>query len=230
MELNLNSNNISDAGAVALSSFLRHNTSLKVLDLKKGLLLLLAPFPQTLAWNRLTWEEIAVLGTTVPPLLRTCWRPILHWLFSVAASLENVDLIPLHRASLPWLVSRSLSLLFAPWIALVCRAKLHLSMVSSATPSWKVRDLIFTWPLRTVNSLLIIFDDPEMVPQVDYLTALNRGGRRILKSDENRVPNSLWPLILAKSSNIPNVLYYFLRKKPDVLVNTSPASRKRKRE
>jgi hypothetical protein len=40
-------------------------------------------------------------------------------------------------------------------------------------------------------------------------------------------------LILAKSSSNPDVLYYFLREKPDVLINKpTPArvSRRRKRE
>lgn len=71
----------------------------------------------------------------------------------------------------------------------------------------------------------------EIIRKVNHLTALNRGGRRILKAAS--VPSALWPLILARSSNDPGVLYSFLREKPADLIGTKiPAapSRKRKRD
>lgn len=72
----------------------------------------------------------------------------------------------------------------------------------------------------------------EMKPKVELQMTLNRAGKRILRS-ESQVPDSLWPLILAKSSKKPDVLYFFLREKPGVLINKPPPparnSRKRKR-
>jgi hypothetical protein len=61
----------------------------------------------------------------------------------------------------------------------------------------------------------------ELAPQIQYQMALNRAGKRILKS-QGHVPDSLWPLVLAGSSNNPDALYFFLREKPDVLINKPP--------
>jgi hypothetical protein len=73
-----------------------------------------------------------------------------------------------------------------------------------------------------------------IMPQVEYLLKLNRGGRKILKS--SNVPSALWPCVLAKSSKDPDVLFFFLREKPtDIVPKTTkpaaapPVSRKRKR-
>lgn len=57
--------------------------------------------------------------------------------------------------------------------------------------------------------------------------ALNRGGRKILGSHD--VPRSLWPYILAKSSKIPDVVYYFLQQKPDLFKKQETLLGKRKR-
>lgn len=57
--------------------------------------------------------------------------------------------------------------------------------------------------------------------QIKYQMALNQAGKRILKS-QGHVPDSLWPLVLAKSSNNPDALYFFLREKPEVLINKPP--------
>lgn len=72
----------------------------------------------------------------------------------------------------------------------------------------------------------------DMRSKMKYQMALNKAGKRILKSDENDVPGGLWPLILEQSSHNPDALYFFLRKKPDVLINkplSAGVSRKRKR-
>lgn len=47
--------------------------------------------------------------------------------------------------------------------------------------------------------------------RTSYIMALNRAGRRILVAPQSTVPISLWPRILAKSSNNADVLYHFLR-------------------
>jgi hypothetical protein len=71
---------------------------------------------------------------------------------------------------------------------------------------------------------LEIFHVDDM-PQVKILVALNRGGRRLLSpTGENFPPLNYWPLILlARSSNDrmhnSDVLFQFLREKPDVLVS-----------
>jgi hypothetical protein len=65
--------------------------------------------------------------------------------------------------------------------------------------------------------------DFEVMPQVNRLLALNRGGRRLLSATGESVPPlNYWPRILARSSadSIRNadVLFYFLREIPNVLV------------
>jgi Ran GTPase-activating protein (RanGAP) involved in mRNA processing and transport len=67
----------------------------------------------------------------------------------------------------------------------------------------------------------------ETMKQVNHLLALNRGGRRILSS-ELEVPRSLWPRVLALSKYEPDVIYFFLKEKPDVFFKRS-ALGKRKR-
>lgn len=63
--------------------------------------------------------------------------------------------------------------------------------------------------------------------QLDLITSLNRAGRRILRSPRD-VPRSLWPLVLAKSSDKADVIYFFLREKPDLFKKqTSLGKRKR---
>ena len=62
-------------------------------------------------------------------------------------------------------------------------------------------------------------DDVEVMPQVEHLLALNRGGRRLLSATGNSVPQiHYWPRILARSSANADVLLYFLREIPNVLV------------
>lgn len=63
--------------------------------------------------------------------------------------------------------------------------------------------------------------------QADLLTALNEGGRQVLGAHD--VPRALWPHILAKSSDKPDVIYYFLQQKPDLLKKQSLLG-KRKRD
>lgn len=86
------------------------------------------------------------------------------------------------------------------------------------------------------NTTVEVVDSPncpkETLAAAQYYAELNRGGRKILASQGN-VPPSLWPRILARSPNKPNVLYFSLQEKPDVLVSQHRAgtiARKRKRE
>jgi Ran GTPase-activating protein (RanGAP) involved in mRNA processing and transport len=85
------------------------------------------------------------------------------------------------------------------------------------------------------NTTLETFDfaamrsDIKVIPQVDRLLALNRGGRRLLTvTGESVPPLNYWPHILAKSSDNADVLFHFLREIPNVLVEKA-GSRKRKR-
>jgi Ran GTPase-activating protein (RanGAP) involved in mRNA processing and transport len=69
----------------------------------------------------------------------------------------------------------------------------------------------------------------EIMPQVRRLTALNRAGRRILKS-ETEVARSLWPHILGRSSgNNPEAIYFFLRENPHLFKKKQSVLGKRKR-
>jgi hypothetical protein len=84
------------------------------------------------------------------------------------------------------------------------------------------------------NTTLETFDlDPmhrdfEVMPQVERLLALNRGGRRLLSATGESVPPlNYWPRILARSSDNADVLFHFLREIPNVLV-AKTGSRKRK--
>jgi hypothetical protein len=71
--------------------------------------------------------------------------------------------------------------------------------------------------------------DFEVMPQVERLLALNRGGRRLLSATgESASPLNYWPRILARSSDNADVLFFFLREIPNVLV-AKAGSRKRKR-
>jgi len=81
------------------------------------------------------------------------------------------------------------------------------------------------------------FFSPDFVPnphivetriQVNHLLTLNRGGRSILSS-EREVPHSLWPRVLALSTQEPDVIYFFLKEKPDVFFKRT-ALGKRKRD
>jgi hypothetical protein len=69
----------------------------------------------------------------------------------------------------------------------------------------------------------------KVMPHVNRLLALNRGGRRLLSATGESVPPlNYWPRILARSSDTADVLFHFLREIPNVLV-AKAGSRKRKR-
>lgn len=53
----------------------------------------------------------------------------------------------------------------------------------------------------------------RLMSRANHLLTLNRGGRRILRS-ESDVPRSLWPLVLAKSANKADVITSFSRRNP----------------
>jgi hypothetical protein len=85
------------------------------------------------------------------------------------------------------------------------------------------------------NTTLEIFNfvamrcDFKVIPQVERLLTLNRGGRRLLSAtDESVPPLNYWPRILARSSDNADVLFHFFREIPNVLV-AKATSRKRKR-
>jgi hypothetical protein len=69
----------------------------------------------------------------------------------------------------------------------------------------------------------------DVMPQVERLLALNRGGRRLLSATGESVPPlNYWPRILERSSDNADVLFHFLREIPNVLVAMA-GSRKHKR-
>lgn len=79
---------------------------------------------------------------------------------------------------------------------------------------------------------LSFFVSESFKAKAERLTALNRAGRKILNVHD--LPRSLWPHILAKSSDKPDVIYYFLQQKPELFMKEpSPSPRhlgKRKRD
>jgi Ran GTPase-activating protein (RanGAP) involved in mRNA processing and transport len=50
--------------------------------------------------------------------------------------------------------------------------------------------------------------------EIRYWTSLNAAGRRVLRNP--RFPRALWALLLSKASKNPEILYYFLRQKPEI--------------
>ena len=71
--------------------------------------------------------------------------------------------------------------------------------------------------------------DFKVMPQVNRLLALNRGGRSLLSATgESAPPLNYWPRILARSSGNADVLFHFLREISNVLVEKA-SSRKRQR-
>jgi hypothetical protein len=68
----------------------------------------------------------------------------------------------------------------------------------------------------------------KISPRVNHFLDLNRGGHKILESPS--VPRSLWPHILGRCSNDPNVLCCFLHQKPDVFFKRTRGTQKRKRD
>ncbi len=60
---------------------------------------------------------------------------------------------------------------------------------------------------------------------IDFYLNLNRNGRKFLEPPlTTRVPASLWPSVFAKMSSPQDasLLYYFLQKKPELLVKSEP--------
>jgi hypothetical protein len=72
-----------------------------------------------------------------------------------------------------------------------------------------------------------------ILPEVDHLSALNRGGRRLLTATGESVPPlNYWPRILGRSSANADVLFYLLHEMHNVLLSKASSTRtlKRKRE
>jgi hypothetical protein len=120
----------------------------------------------------------------------------------------------------------------------------QMTSVKTFTFSWYVA--IFTSEIRNIlvkalelNTALEMFDfetmgfDREATSQVTRLLALNRGGRRLLSMTGKRVPPlNYWPRIVARSSTTDrkrnaDVVFYFLREIPNVLVSRAGGSRER---
>jgi hypothetical protein len=50
--------------------------------------------------------------------------------------------------------------------------------------------------------------------EIRYWTSLNAAGRCVLRDET--FPRVLWPLLLGKASMHPEILYYFMRQKPEI--------------
>ena len=78
--------------------------------------------------------------------------------------------------------------------------------------------------LRVLYMESVLYDDEVTERHIDFYVRLNNAGRRLLCDPS--FPASMWPLVLAradadfKSENrAPDVLYYLLREKPDLIGN-----------
>jgi hypothetical protein len=79
----------------------------------------------------------------------------------------------------------------------------------------------------SICSLLVFEGDPidattgEEDPLLEYYLKLNRAGRYVLKDSEACMPPSLWANHLSRSSDDPDILFYFLRMKPTLVGTTT---------
>jgi Ran GTPase-activating protein (RanGAP) involved in mRNA processing and transport len=108
------------------------------------------------------------------------------------------------------------------WSTRVLTAETAHSLLTSLEHNTVLKDVDLNWEFP------LDFEGKELKSKVNYLLRLNRGGRRALT--ETSLPPSLWPTILGRSSTDKDVLFFFLREKPDVLIGKSTPKNTRKRK
>jgi hypothetical protein len=57
--------------------------------------------------------------------------------------------------------------------------------------------------------------------EIEHHLKLNRGGRAMLRKDNNTLPHALWPYILSKQAAQVDVLFMFVSEKPELFCNAT---------
>jgi hypothetical protein len=218
----LSSNNIGDAGALELAVALRQNNTLDLLDLN---------------WNQIGSDGASALADALVANhalkdLNLIFNPIgddgatsIAEMLTRNESIEKVCIGGFYEKGLKAFATRLSSM----------NGLQTLTIWDSNTRGYTSEiGNSFVLALEQ-NTTLERFDfgamrsDLEVMPQVEHLLVLNRGGRRLLSATGESVPPlNYWPRILARSSHNADVLFYFLREIPNVLM-AKAGSRERKR-
>ena len=80
----------------------------------------------------------------------------------------------------------------------------------------------------------VYLEDESLSYDLDYYLRFNRGGRKLLRQEQEDVPAGLWAHVLARSSDDVDVIYYFLQNKPDLIqrhegLKSKPSQRRKRR-
>jgi Ran GTPase-activating protein (RanGAP) involved in mRNA processing and transport len=222
----LHFNNIGDAGALALAVALRQNNTLELLDLlsndiySKGA----SALADALAANG-ALKDLNLLGNPVGDDGATSIAKML----TRNESVEKVCFGQFSEEGLKALATRLSSM--------NSLKTLEVGFYSMRGFASEIQNSIVLALEQNMTMETIDFDASpnglEVMPQVNRLLALNRGGRRLLSAmGASAPPLNYWPRILARSSadtlHNADVLFYFLREIPNVLV-AKAGSWKRKR-
>lgn len=233
-ELDLSDNNIGDDGAIALASALLTNRSVTHLNLsskefnfstlrkspncfgERGAAALVEVLSVNSSLVELNLKEMPIGNAAINSLAEILTK-------NDTLKALSIQLLPSNDCDLKTFLSK------IPEMHGLEKLEIHLdNMVGSPETA---RLLIVSLERNTTLKKFDLWSRPEAIQavmsKVFRLMELNRAGRKILGS--HNVPRSLWPHILAKSSNERDVLYFFLREKPELFMKQSILG-KRKRE
>jgi Ran GTPase-activating protein (RanGAP) involved in mRNA processing and transport len=216
----LHHNNIGDAGALGLALTLRQNNTLELLHLlsngihSKGASALADALVENNALKDLNLRDNSIGDDGATSIAKMLTRN---------ETIENVCIGGFRRKGLMAFATRLSNMNGLKTLEVVSRC------YSSKIGNSFVLALEQNTTLEKFNYHTMLSDSEQVMPQVERLLALNRGGRRLLSATGESVPPlNYWPRILAKSSDNADVLFHFLREMPNVLV-AKASSRKRKR-
>lgn len=228
-KLHLSHNHIGNAGASALAGALKQNAALEHLDLgsndigSDGA----AAFSDALCLNK-TLAEVDFQKNSIDDDGAVCFAQML----TENMSLQNVHIGCFGKHGLEAFVT------CIPQMLGVVTFKISSDLTSFTSDTGK--DFVEALE-QSVQLHNITLYDPTcandqvdaIMPKVNHLLTLNRGGRMFLKTPS--VPRALWSHILGASSQDADVLFFFLREKCDVLFKKtvffekSRVARKRRR-
>jgi hypothetical protein len=219
----LRENNIGDAGALEIAVALRQNNTLDLLDLKSNAIG--SDGASALA------DALVLANDSLKVLDLGCNLICVDGATSIAEMLTRNESI--EKFGMGGFDKKGLKAFATRLSSMNC---LKILEGSTCCDAWGYTSEIgssFVLALEQ-NTTLVTIDigpmhrDVFVMPQVQRLLDLNRGGRRLLSATgESLPPLNYWPRILARSSDNADVLFHFLREIPNVLV-VKASSRKRK--
>jgi Ran GTPase-activating protein (RanGAP) involved in mRNA processing and transport len=205
--LGLNTNHIGDAGALELAVALRQNNTLEHLGLSKNQIG--SDGTSALADALVTNNALKYLSLTIGDDGATSIAEML----TRNESIENVCIEGFCEKGLKAFATRLSSMNGLKTLRIEHR---NVRGYTSEIGKLFILALEQNTTLETFDFMRNEFED---MPQVNFLLALNRGGRRLLSATGESVPPlNYWPRILARSSDNADMLFYFLCEIPNVLV------------